>query len=240
MKPIAMHCTQEQFDKIKPKLSGLTIKDVGEWKTEMYLSNNYINNLGLVTNLGKMAKSLFGRKVFETWDEDTFLKYCDIKTTKTSTMKTTITAAELLELHSIACSGWKDRFVKYFERLDVYQKVTFNKGEIDAMFLAASSTQLPTLEKIFGKQQEPIDFSKLKTGSVVKIKTTGRQCGGAINLDLSKPVDIVFYTSPHFINVRAEFKKTGSYPDYTTFHQNGKYAFFGGGEVDYITEVISY
>jgi hypothetical protein len=69
----------------------------------------------------------------------------------------TVSITEVLKIHSIACSSWKSIISSnYLPRVDNAQNITFNQHEIDAMFKAATETQLPTLENIFGKQvKEP-------------------------------------------------------------------------------------
>jgi hypothetical protein len=69
----------------------------------------------------------------------------------------TVAITEVLKIHSIACSSWKSIIANaYLPRVDNAQNITFNQHEIDAMFKAATETQLPTLENIFGKQvKEP-------------------------------------------------------------------------------------
>jgi hypothetical protein len=78
IKPIAMRCTEEQFNAIKPKLekAGLVITDMESFLVADYLVNNFRDDLGIVTNLG----SPYGceRPIFEEWDEQTFLEYCGI------------------------------------------------------------------------------------------------------------------------------------------------------------------
>lgn len=90
--------------------------------------------------------------------------------------------------------------------------------------------------------KEPeIDYSRLKTGSKVRIKYTGQFCNGTEGLSYNNPVDIVFYKTPHRIDHDAEFELSGAEGSYVTFHQNGKYIVFSSAtKVDYITEVIEY
>lgn len=97
------------------------------------------------------------------------------------------------------------------------------------------------LDKEIEELQKPvIEYDRLKTGSVVKIKHTGLHCNGIYEVDLNRPLIVVFYQTPHFIRDNKVFEKEGCYKNYTTLNQNGKFVFFGGGETDFITEVISY
>lgn len=65
----------------------------------------------------------------------------------------TVAATDVLRIHRIACSTWKDIIVRdYLPRVGNDQNITFTQHEIDAMFKCATETQLPVLENIFGKQ----------------------------------------------------------------------------------------
>jgi hypothetical protein len=182
--------------------------------------------------------------VFNEWDADKFLEYCGIETeTKTeNNMETVITAQELLEIHKIACSSWKEAIkIKYFPRINGVQTIHFAQDEINEMFKAATALQRPVLEKIFGKQVKPIDWDRIKTGSQVMLEYSGEHCCGFGGMDLTKPVDVVFYKTPHYIIDSGRFITKGAYAHYCTFHQNGKYALFTSHEnTDYITKVVQY
>lgn len=90
--------------------------------------------------------------------------------------------------------------------------------------------------------KEPeIDYSRLKTGSIVKIKKTGRYCNGLEGFNLDLPVDIVFYRTTSVIDHCGSFKMYSVHTSYITFHQDGKYCVFSSDtSIDYITEVIEY
>jgi hypothetical protein len=245
-RPIAMKCSQEQFKQIKPILidNGLTIDNIydSRWGVYCYLVNNYRSVDGSITNVNEYDIVSYGREIFEKWNQDTFLQYCGIKTNKTMEYKLTVPVTDVLKIHSIACTKWKEKIkLLYLPRIDENQNISFAENEIDTMFSAATAEQTPVLRKIFGEKKQVIDYDKLKTGSKVMIKETNRHCNGFENIDVSKPVDIVFYKTPHIISVGSEFRSRGTYDSYTTFHQNGKFVLFSAHlEIDYITEVIEY
>mgnify|MGYP007090103875 CR=1 FL=1 len=248
IKPIAMQCTQEQFEKIEPILikNGFKISQLDSFDVYYYLVNNLDGNDRVVSNVIYNYPK-YDRTVFEEWDEDTFLKYCGIETekqtNKTMGYKLTVPVTDVLEIHTIACDAWKNTIkVNYLRRLDENQNITFTESEIDEMFLAATFDQKPVLSKIFGKKKKEIDYSKLKTGSKVMIKYTGQHCNGINNnVDLKKPFDIVFYKTKHYICYDGRFNSQGNYASNITFHQNGKYALFASHEnTDYIIYVIEY
>ena len=156
--------------------------------------------------------------------------------------KTTVPGMEVLRIHAVACETWKSTISqKYLSRIDSNQNITFTEDEIDAMFKASTTDQSIVLMKIFGKKKQVIDWDRLKTGSKVMIKHTFNHCNGFENIDASKPVDIVFYKTPHFISSDNLFESKGYYNGYITFNQKGKMVLFSACEnIDYITEVIEY
>ena len=244
MKPIAMRCNEAQFNEIKQILIDnlLTVSSISPFDVDCILVNNRYGTLGMVTNYeNSYINNDHNREYFDKWDKDTFLKYCGIEVKTENNMKTIITAQELLEIHKIACDVWKQEIKNYFEKLDINQNIEFTQDEIDIMFKAATKSQLPTLEKIFGKQVKPIEFNRIKTGSQVMIKNTGKHCGGFESIDESKPVEVIFFKTPYLLNQLGKFLSTGYHKYYTTFHQEGKFVFFNAeSDINYITEVVQY
>jgi len=152
-----------------------------------------------------------------------------------------VPATDVLKIRAIACRTWKDNLTGYLREMDDNNNVTFGEVEIDAMFNAATKEQRPVLVEIFGEPTKAIEWDRIKTGSKVMIECTGEHCGGIKDIDLTKPVDVVFYITPHLINDHAVFKRKSSHSSYCTFHQNGKYVLFAAHKnADYITQVIEY
>ena len=247
-KPIAMKCTEEQFNAIKPilKENSLIITDsINRFTSTPYLVNNVSGAAGLVSNVYPGLKNDYKRTVFEEWNQDTFLEYCGIKTEKqtekTMGYKLKVPVTDVLKIHNVACHDWKLIISRYLTRIDKNQEITFEESEIDGMFAAATTGQKPVLTKIFGEKKKEIDYGRLETGSKVIIKYSDQVCSGIEKIDINKPVDIVFYKTPHFINGNKRFNLTGAYDSYITFHQNGEYVLFSAHQkIDYITEVIEY
>ena len=77
--PIAMKCTQEQFDAIKPKLKGFNFRHIGDFNIYKYLINNSGGNENTINNVTDYVKSQYNRKVYEEWNEELFLKNCGIE-----------------------------------------------------------------------------------------------------------------------------------------------------------------
>jgi hypothetical protein len=70
-----------------------------------------------------------------------------------SKQKLTVPVTDVLEIHSIACDTWKSKIATdYLPTVDKNQNITFKQYEVDAMFKAATISQLPVLERIFGKK----------------------------------------------------------------------------------------
>lgn len=156
----------------------------------------------------------------------------------------TVPATDVLKIRAIACGPWKRRLATYLHRMDESNNLTFIEEEIDEMFNAATGEQRPVLVEIFGEPTKAVEWNRIKTGSKVMIEYTGQHCGGFEGIDLSQPVDVVFFRTPHFINEDAVFKTNSCHSSYCTFHQNGKYVLFAAHknfvDVDYITQVIEY
>lgn len=76
--PIAMKCTQEQFDAVKPKLTNCKIGYISDFVFLPYLVNNADNEPLRVYNLS-CRKNSFDRVIHETWNEEIFLKACGIE-----------------------------------------------------------------------------------------------------------------------------------------------------------------
>ena len=157
---------------------------------------------------------------------------------------TNIHVSKLLEIHNVACINWKQKITDtYLTRMTAEQQICFGSEEIDEMFKAASTDQKPVLEKIFEPIKE-IDYSKLKTGSIVMLRKTERILGEGNHVDFSKHFTVVFYKTPQYISPKYEFKAKGVHNSYCTFVQNGnKYCSFNaekGIDIDFITEVIEY
>lgn len=247
IKPIAMKCTEEQFNAIRKILldNGLVIGYLSKFEEPVYLVNNLNGVHGYVCNLGDDSKNDHQRTVFEKWNQDTFLEYCGIKTEKQTEKnmgyKLTVPVTDVLKIHKVACSNWKRIISNYLTRVDSEQNITFTEKEVDDMFAAATSEQKPVLTEIFGEKKKEIDYDRLKTGSKVMIKYTGQHCNGIEGIDTNQPVDIVFYKSPCYISNNNMFGTGDGYQRFIVFYQNGKFAMFRSEQrVDYITEVIEY
>lgn len=80
MKPIAMRCTQSDWDNIKPILEEkLNIKLNLTFVYNYYLINNFVDTplrFMFVTNIEKVN---YNRTVYEEWDKNIFLEACGIK-----------------------------------------------------------------------------------------------------------------------------------------------------------------
>jgi hypothetical protein len=77
-KAIAMKCNQEQFEAIKPKLIN-NIKEMSGFKVCNYLTNNLGGKEMIVSNIHYADKERKNRTVYETWNEETFLRACGIE-----------------------------------------------------------------------------------------------------------------------------------------------------------------
>jgi hypothetical protein len=170
---------------------------------------------------------------------DQFKKYI----LKQDTMKShTVKKSALKEIHDVACTTWKAKIENMTLRDAFSDSIQVTQDEINEMFAAATTSQRPILESIFGKPKPQIDFDKINMGSKVMIQHTGMHCNGIESIDLEQPVDVVFYKTPHLIGGNNQFQTSGHHDSYCTFHQNGRFVLFSAdkGDLDYITEVIEY
>jgi hypothetical protein len=94
----------------------------------------------------------------EEWDE--LVNETKIKI-KEEVMKTIeITRAQLKDIYDVACATWKGKIEAFAKRNIFGDTINFTQKEVDEMFKAATTSQIPVLEGIFGKQIEDIDLSK--------------------------------------------------------------------------------
>lgn len=80
-RPIAMRCTQQQFEEIKPKLKGVRIYDADfyRYSRSPYLTNNLSGEKGVISNIPEHYKSDYSRETYEEWNERIFLEACGIE-----------------------------------------------------------------------------------------------------------------------------------------------------------------
>jgi len=79
MRPIAMKCTQEEFDSIKDRIETSNIESFVKYP---YICNFYYNKKELVTNTGIPCKLNESHEVYETFDANIFLEACGIEIEK--------------------------------------------------------------------------------------------------------------------------------------------------------------
>lgn len=100
-----------------------------------------------------------------------------------SKQKLTVSITEVLEIHKIACTTWKETIAKYLTRVDSDQNITFTQEEVDKMFKAATSSQLPKLEDIFGAQHKEPTLEDIADGRLLfKEPNSGSTAAGMIEV----------------------------------------------------------
>lgn len=70
----------------------------------------------------------------------------------------TVSKINLGKIHAVACGSWQAKIIDYANRNPFSVIVELAEFEVDEMFKAATTDQLPVLEEIFGKRQEELDF----------------------------------------------------------------------------------
>jgi hypothetical protein len=107
MKAIAMRCTKEQFEAVKPKLekAGRIGQLLGAFKEFQYLTNDYNGKEDLVFDFissGAIWRNEHQENIHETWNEKVFLEACGIETEQTYTL----TKEMLLKLTDPIAKEW--------------------------------------------------------------------------------------------------------------------------------------
>ena len=212
----------------------------GDIWIDWYFNSHCLANISIYNYKNFTYCSSQKREGFEEISIEQFRKLTNLKSE--TMQKLIVPITDVLEIHKIACSSWKTKLVKYLERTDSNQNVSFTQIEINEMFDAATSNQKPVLTKIFGEPAKPIEWDKIKSGSKVILNQDISQIiGGNNNVDYSKPFDVVFWKTPHSIDCNNEFKSKSLYDFVSTFYQNKKYIRFDAEvNTNYISEVIEY
>jgi hypothetical protein len=248
-----MKCSREQFEQARPILEahGLEVAMIDNVHYYNYLVNNLGNVSGNVSNYTRSTD--YGRAVVDEWDLELFLQYCGIETKTTKDMSTPkmyeVHLKDIMKIHDIACDTWKEIIMNdYISKVHKLKLTfTFFQGDVDRMFQAATRSQVPVLEEVFGKQVEEIEWDKIKTGSKVKIKYSGEHCDGwRWDMQETVEVDVVFFGTKHYINSNG-FNKGFHYDHYFTFHshdETNKFVLFGSNDFNdcknFVVEVIEY
>jgi hypothetical protein len=251
-KPVCMKCSREQFEQARPILEahGLELFDVDyQCSFHNYLVNNLSDTPGRISNYERSTK--YGRAVVDEWDLELFLHYCGIETKTTKVMSTPkmyeVHLRDIMKIHDIACDTWKEIIMNDYisEVHKLKLTYTFFQSDVDKMFQAATTSQVPVLEQVFGKHVKEIEWDKIKTGSKVKIKYSGDHCSGwRGSMDSEIEVDVVFFGTQHYITGDGVFDNSGSMTYYFTFHNNSRYILFGSDDFNacknFVVEVIEY
>jgi hypothetical protein len=194
-----------------------------EWNPFLFLESCEIKNVGYsikITDANAFLLSEYFKIDRINFDYDLYLNYENNKTwfsyephlcflqINTETFKKyimnnnqendhTITIQQLLEIYQVACPEWRKILTKqYFPKVESNGNILITNEEIKTMFEASNSNQIKVLESIFGVQQETIEFDKLKTGSVIKLR---RNCFGN-TFDYDKPIFIIFRNNGYAMN----------------------------------------
>jgi hypothetical protein len=171
-----------------------------------------------------------------------------VQNKQTMKQKLTVPASDITKLYNVACVPWMKIIAGYLAEVNSNREITFTQADIDKMFKVATSGQLLVLEEIFGKQQEVIDYNKLKAGSVVMLEFTGRIFGSkkdAEKVNFNEPFTIVFYNTSYYINSSNIYRDKSEYYDkIITFNQVnngiGQFIAYSASDMNYIVKVISY
>jgi hypothetical protein len=83
-----------------------------------------------------------------------------VKKEKNKIMETqSLSRAGLKEIHSVACSAWKMNLERYGARNPLEYYIELTQEEVNAMFKACTSTQLPIISKYLKEDDGSVDVS---------------------------------------------------------------------------------
>jgi hypothetical protein len=124
-------------------------------------------------------------------------------TSKTEENMVKIKREQLLEIHNIACPTWKRTIEQLAIKSLFGTEIELTQAQVDEMFKAATSTQVPTLEKIFGKQLSELDFRSEDINlEVDNIKVFGGSnmsvADSFIGLPRNEGTKDMFFLNPHY------------------------------------------
>lgn len=141
--------------------------------------NNWINWIDRYPTINKYSV------VFDSYQLDLFLhttEYCEMNkytfisaeqfikdNTKETMQKLTVKKSEFKKVHNVACPTWQTKCKEYASKDLFSDVITFTQQQVDEMFDAAQSHQLPILEEVFGKREEKFNSSFLKIGEIIQI-----------------------------------------------------------------------
>ena len=116
---------------------------------------------------------------------DKFDKWAEI-IKKEDTMETQkLSRKGLKEIHSIACSAWKEALEHYGTRNPLEDYIELTQNEVDAMFLACTKEQLPIVSKYLKKDDGSVDVKTLhlRDNHLIAIRQTGEYKHKAFGLN---------------------------------------------------------
>jgi len=113
---------------------------------------------------------------------------------KAQEMNYKVTRAQLKEIHDIACSTWKSKIVELARSFDEFENETsLTQSQVKEMFDAATSSQVPVLERIFPEYKKDKNAFVSKFTNSVLGKLSEELFGGKTVLEIgtlaAKPED---------------------------------------------------
>ena len=123
-----------------------------------WLGNNHDEYYGFDGNIMHNGTNC-GSNLLDFENNPTVLtieEFVSLTNQKTENM-VTIKREQLKSIHDIACTAWQEK-IKNIAKEQPFGEIKLSQSQVDEMFKAAQSHQLPTLEGIFGKQIKDLDF----------------------------------------------------------------------------------
>lgn len=214
-----MPCTKAQFKAMRPKLEtiqGLRIVDLSKWNDFPFIVNNLYGKSNCVSNLVRASNGL-DRTVYPEFDEKIFLDACGYQSSEQK-------LDDEIQIKLDELSERVSQLESEMRRRACLNESIFNMREdINRR-----------LSKLESQPAPEIDYSKIKTGSIVKLK--GKEMG-----DMA--VRVVLWDSLYYISKKMRFAKAEIGLRCFTFHHEGEYInhfLWDGEKIDFIAEVVRY
>jgi hypothetical protein len=166
MKPIAMRCNQHQFQEIKDILieNEVNIQEICLHLFDEcgYLTNNFGNTLRYIGNIPDRNRYSHNRTVFEEWDKDIFLEYCEIKPIPE---KWYMELKDLTDEELKMCNDWrKNNCTGYRDRTLYSYHTLVNCHHDGSLFYAIPllNNIEPLMSESWAEGIKPITFEQFK------------------------------------------------------------------------------
>lgn len=119
--------------------------------------------------------------------------------------KLTVKKSEFKKVYNVACSTWQTKCKEYASKDPFSDVIEFTEAQIEEMFNAAQSHQLPVLEEVFGKRNTLFNSNDLKVGEIMLV-TEGQEKGRHLSKNFNGYFTLEDMSRTWSINHRLDFR----------------------------------